>query len=189
MQSNEEWATIGKIAAPFGLNGELKVFPLSDIPNRFARLDTIYLGSTHKPYTIKGVRPYKGEMLLLKLADVEDANTAATLRNQDICIPLSQLATLPSDSYYQHDIIGLSVETVSGRKVGIIKDIIVTGSNDVYIIQDEHGQQFFIPAIKEVITHIDLMRHMMYIDPIQGLLDDKAVIDTDELNTADEEDK
>ena len=105
-QTETEWATIGKVIALFGLRGELKVRLLTDIPNRFAQLDVVYIGPEHLRFLIKSVRPYKGDLILLGLEGLNDANTAETVRNLDICIPLSQLATLPPDSYYQHDIIG-----------------------------------------------------------------------------------
>lgn len=183
MQQKTEWATIGKIVAPFGIQGELKVFPLSDIPNRFARLDAIHLGPEHILYTIKTVRPYKGEMLLLRLSGIQDATSAEKLRGLDVCIPLDKLAKLPPDSYYQHDILGLSVSLMSGKVIGVIVDIIVTGSNDVYVVKGSDNRQFLIPAIKEVIKQVDLIRQMMYIDPIKGLLDeDDAVVVSDDDN-------
>jgi 16S rRNA processing protein RimM len=178
-QKTTEWATIGKIVAPFGIRGELKVFSLSDVPNRFALLKGVYLGPDYIYHTIQGVRPYKGEMVLLKFSDINDAATAETLRSQDLFIPLDQLAQLPPDSYYQHDILGLQVATLSGRVVGVIVDIIVTGSNDVYVVETPEKKQFLIPAIKDVIKQIDLIRHMMYIDPLEGLLDDGEIMEKD----------
>ncbi len=172
-----EWATIGKIVAPFGIRGELKVFPLSDIPDRFATLETVYLGPEASPYRIESVRPYKGEMLLLKLAHIDDATTAESLRSADLLIPLSELAKLPPDFYYQHDILGLRVLRLNGDEVGVIADIMVTGGNDVYVVKASSGKQFLIPAIKDVVKQIDLLRHVMYIDPMQGLLDDDAIVD------------
>lgn len=179
-EGETEWATIGKVVALFGVHGELKVLSLSDIPNRFAELDAVYLGPDHIRYAIKGVRPYKGEMVLLKLAGVEDATTAETLRNFDITIPVSQLAKLPPDSYYQHDIVGLHVCTLDGRDVGEIVDIMITGSNDVYIIKAPDGRQVLIPAIKEVVKLVDLVRRIMYIEPIRGLLDDTEAVTIEE---------
>jgi len=180
-QKTTEWATIGKIVAPFGIRGDLKVFSLSDVPNRFASLKGGYLGPGYTYYTIQNVRPYKGDMLLLKFADINDATTAETLRKHDIFIPLDQLAQLPPDSYYQHDILGLHVETLAGRDVGVIVDIIVTGSNDVYVVESPQKQQFLIPAIKDVIKQIDLLRRMMYIDPMEGLLDDREIMIKEDL--------
>jgi len=175
-QDQTEWATIGKIVAPFGIRGELKTYPLSDVPDRFSRLDSVYLTPNYRRYSIAGVRPYKGTMVLLKLEGIDDATAAETLRNCDACIPLSQLAELPPDTYYQHDILGLRMVTLDEREVGTVVDIIVTGSNDVYAVRALDGQQILIPAIKEVIKQIDLIRRTIYIEPMKGLLDDEAAV-------------
>lgn len=187
MQSKTEWATIGKIVAPFGIHGEMKVFSLSDVPNRFAKLGTVYLGPEHTQYAITGVRPHKGDTLILKLAGVNDPEHVEKLRNYELSIPLSKLAKLPPDSYYQHDIIGLRVFTLDEREVGKITDIMVTGSNDVYVVTPAEGKQILLPAIKEIIKQIDLIRQMMYIEPIGGLLDDNALLDEPENNPREEE--
>lgn len=187
MQNETEWATIGKIVALFGLRGEFKVKSLSDIPDRFANLESVYVGPEHRRYTIEGVRPYKGDMLLLKLRGIADATAAEPLHSQDLCIPLDQLAELPPDSYYQHDILGLQVLTLEDRAVGIIVDIIATGGNDVYVVKGPDGQQFLIPAVKAIIKQVDLIRRKMYIDPIKGLIDDEAIVDTSSPGSEDEE--
>jgi len=176
MKNTTEWATIGKIVAPFGIRGELKVFSLSDVPDRFTTLKVVYVGLEHTAYKIKGVRPYKGDMLLLKFDGLDDANVAETLRNRDLCIPAADLAILPPDFYYQHDILGLQVYRLDNQEVGVITDIWSTGGSDIYVIKGQDGQEILIPAIKEVIKQIDLIRHVMYIDPMKGLLDDEAVI-------------
>lgn len=182
VQQNEtEWATIGKVVAPLGLHGELKVRSLSDIPDRFTKLEVVYLGPHHVPHRIIKTRPYKGDMLVLKLSDINDANTGETLRNFAISIHVSQLAELPVNSYYQHDIIGLQVYTLDGRSLGKIVEIMTTGSNDVYIIEATAGsKQILIPAIKDVIKRVDLSRQMMYIEAIQGLLDKDDTTNDDE---------
>lgn len=179
-QSDSEWATIGKVVALFGLGGELKVRTLTSIPDRFAELDAVYVGDSHVRHVIEGVRPYRGDMILLKLKGFDDATSAEKLRGADLYIPLSKLAKLPPDSYYQHDIIGLRVFTLEDKLLGIIVDIIVTGSNDVYVIKMENGTQQLIPAIKDVIKQIDLIRHTMHIDPIPGLLDNSDEQDREE---------
>lgn len=167
-----EWATIGQVVALFGVRGEVKVRSLTDIPDRFQQLEAVYLGpDAVQTYKIEHVRPYKGEMVVLKLAGIDDGNAAETLRNRSLLIPLGQLAKLPPDSYYQHDILGLTVYLLDGRELGPITDILETGSNDVYIIKGAEGKQIMIPALKTVIKQIDLLRRTMYIDPLPGLLE------------------
>jgi len=180
MQSTTEWATIGRIVAPFGIHGEVKVLSLSDIPDRFSHLTVIYVrrDSTHIAYKIRTVRSYKGDMVVLKLVGIDDVKTAEALRNLDIIIPVQALAELPPDSYYLHDIIGLQVVTLSGQAVGNVIDIISTGSNDVYVVKTQDEREVLIPAVKEIVKQVDLRHQMMYIDPIKGLLDDEeAIID------------
>ncbi len=173
-QNETDWATIGQVVALFGIHGELKVRLLTDIPNRFAELETVYVGANHTSYSIQSVRPHKGEIIVLKLSGINDANSAERLRNQELSIPLSELATLPPDFYYQHDILGLQVLTLDGQELGQIVEIIVTGSNDVYSIKKPEGSLLLIPAIKDVIKQIDLIRRTMHIDPLPGLLDNIA---------------
>ena len=120
MQQTTEWATIGVIVAPFGLQGELKVFSLSDIPDRFTSLDIVYVGLQHTRFSVKKVRSHKGSLVLLTLAGIDNANAAETLRNNDLFIPVDDLAELPTDSYYQHDILGLHVLTLEDRDLGIV---------------------------------------------------------------------
>ena len=174
-QNETEWATIGKVVALFGVRGELKVRLFTDIPNRFAELDAVHAGPDHTRHLIQKVRPYKGEMIVLKLEGIDDANAAESMRNQDLRIPLSELAKLPPDSYYQHDILGLRVFTLDRLELGKIVDILITGGNDVYVVKATDGSQVLIPAIKDVIKEIDLIRHTMYIDPLPGLLDNVNV--------------
>ncbi len=187
--SNTEWATIGKIVAPFGIRGELKVFSLTDIPDRFAQLDSIFVGPDHTPRKINAVRPYKGNMVVIKFAGINDATTAETFRNFDLCIPLDKLATLPPNSYYQHDILGLRVAILNGREIGTIIEIMETGSNDVYVVKGDDKKQILLPAIKDVVKQVDLIRRMMYIEPMAGLLDDDAVLDDPNESKAEEEEE
>ncbi|MBV9708359.1 MAG: 16S rRNA processing protein RimM [Chloroflexi bacterium] len=188
MENTTEWVTIGKIVAPLGLHGELKVLSLTDIPNRFAKVGKVYLGPQRLPYAVTDTRPYKGDMVILKLVGIDNVDTAELLRNCDLAIPLDKLAQLPPDSYYQHDIIGLQVRTVSGREVGKVIDIIVTGSNDVYVISTADGREVLVPAIKEVIKQIDLIGHMMYIELMDDMLgEDTVLVQQDEQTTKERE--
>ena len=115
-------------------------------------------------------------MVLLKLAGIDDANTAEAFRMVDLEIPVEDLAKLPPDSYYQHDILGLNVQKLDGQLVGQIVDIMPTGGNDVYVLKTPSGGQALIPAVKSVVKQVDLLRHVMYIDPIKGLLDDEEAL-------------
>jgi 16S rRNA processing protein RimM len=175
------------VVALFGVQGELKVLSLTDIPDRFVQLEAVYVAPTYARRRIESARPYKGDMVILKLEGIDDANAAEALRNASLEIPLDELAELPPDVYYQHDILGLLVRTLAGQEVGRVVDIMPTGGNDVYVVKASGGAQILLPAIKEVIKQIDLRRHVMYIDPIKGLLDEREALSDREEEQEEEE--
>ncbi len=170
----QEWVTLGRVVAPFGVRGDLKIFPQTDIPNRFAQVEEIYLGPQHLAYRIVSVRPYKGELLLLHLLGIESANQAEELTGLTLEIPLERIAPLPPDQYYVHDLLGLRVETPGGQVLGVLKDILTTAGNDVYVVQEQiTHREVLVPAVKEMVKRIDLAARLLILDPIPGLFDER----------------
>jgi len=170
----DDWVTIGRIVAAFGLYGELKVLPQTDIPERFARLRSIYVGPEHRRFRLSAARPYRTDMLVITLAGIQSANDAEPLIGQALMIPLAEIAALPPDQYYIHDLIGLRAETPTGQVLGALVDILPTGGNDVYVIREaKTGRDVLVPAVKEMIKRIDIAAGLLIIDPIPGLFDDR----------------
>ncbi|HEU5198366.1 MAG TPA: ribosome maturation factor RimM [Ktedonobacterales bacterium] len=168
-----EWVTIGRIVAVFGIHGELKVILQSDIPDRFARLRSVYLGPDHQRYRLTKSRPYRSGMLVISLAGIQTANDAEALIGHSLTIPLAELPELPPDQYYIHDLIGLRAETPSGQALGAIVDVLATGGNDVYIIRETSGRDVLVPAIKDIVKRVDIAAGVLIIDPIPGLFDNQ----------------
>ena len=72
--------------------------------------------------------------------------------------------------YFWFELIGLEVFLDTGRYLGVVKDILTTGSNDIYVVRDDESE-ILIPAINEVVDKIDLVNKKMIICEIEGLLD------------------
>jgi len=92
------------------------------------------------------------------------------LRNAMIEVDASMLPELRKNQYYYHQIIGLSVVTAAGEMIGRVTDIMETPGNEVYVVQGT-DKEYLIPAVKPIITEIDLNTGTMTITPIDGLLD------------------
>ncbi|HEY3423999.1 MAG TPA: ribosome maturation factor RimM [Negativicutes bacterium] len=153
--------TIGKIVAPHGVRGDVRVIPLTDFPERFQKLKTIILdkGITLDIENVK----YHKQAVLLKFRGLDDMNAVEHLRGKLIQIEPKDLVVLPEGQYYHFDIVGLKVYTVSGDYLGVITDILVTGSNDVYIIEQNDKPPVLIPALREVVTKIDIAGGQMIV--------------------------
>ena len=80
------------------------------------------------------------------------------------------LGELPDGTYYICDLLGCIVQTAEGEPLGIIDDVIKTGSNDVYSVKNENGRQILIPVIDEVIKEINIEEKFVVIEPLKGMI-------------------
>ncbi len=165
MKNNLE---IGQIVNTHGLRGDLKVMPWCDDPGIFDELAYVIIDGVE--FDIEKSRMQKN-MVLLKLEGIDDINDAEKYRNKVLTVPREELGELPEGTYYICDLLGCSVETVDGRNLGNICDIIKTGSNDVYVVEDYTKKQVLIPVIDEVIKSVDIDGKKIVIEPLKGLID------------------
>jgi 16S rRNA processing protein RimM len=163
-----DWVLIGVVAGAHGVRGEMKVDLQTDFPDRFKRLGTVYTGEDHRPLQIAAVRKL-GERVALRVAAVTDRDAAQAMRGTELYIPISEIMPLPAHTYYRDQIIGLQVVTTSGEPLGTITEILITGSNDVYVARDEQ-REVLIPALKDIVREVDLEGGRMVIEPVDGLL-------------------
>ena len=141
---------------------------MTDFPDRFSRLQKVYLGPEAVPFALKGVRLHKGAALL-KLEGCHDRTAVEKLRGQLVQIPIEEAVPLEQDEYYEHQIVGLAVWTAGGDYLGTMDEVISTGSNDVYVVQSE-GREILIPAIEDVVLEINLAQGRMVVELMEGLI-------------------
>ncbi|MBI2876871.1 MAG: 16S rRNA processing protein RimM [Candidatus Tectomicrobia bacterium] len=157
---------------PQGLKGEIRILPVLEHLEEYARLDEIYItheGSEAARYLVEGIRK-KGNLLIFRLKNCGSVEAAQRLVGSDVGILRNQLKELPPDHYYWFEIEGLEVFSEEGRYFGVVQEIFPTGSNDVYLIKSD-TQELLVPAIHEVVTQIDLKERRMIIRPLEGLFE------------------
>lgn len=165
---------IGQITNTQGINGEVRVFPLTNDPNRFKKLDWVYLSNQNSEeltkYQIEGVRLHNN-YVIVKFTDIKTMNEAEMLKGKIIRIPREKAVKLPKDSYFIADLIGMKVYDIDNNYLGIIHDVLETGSNDVYVIKQQEAKDLLIPAIKDVVREVNIDDKKMIIKLIEGLLE------------------
>ena len=161
---------IGKIVKPQGIRGELRIYPTTDDPERFALLKEVFLrhNQTETKHTIKNTRVQKG-MVILTLQGITDRNQAEALIGGTLLIPEAWALPLNEDEYYVRDLIGLSAQDEESNPLGEITDVLHTGANDVYVIKPTAGDPFMIPAIKEVVRKVHIKEGYITLRLQEGL--------------------
>lgn len=167
------YMAVGLITSAHGLRGEVKVELHTDFPERFAPGVKLFLGEELEEVTVSSARPHQGQVLL-QFEGHESREDADDLRGLWIFVPDDQAVELEEDTYFVHDIIGLSVQTVAGELLGTVKEVLVTGANDVYIVTppDDPKREILLPAIDEVVKQVDLDKGILIVEPLPGLLDE-----------------
>lgn len=147
-----ETVVVGVITGAWGHRGEVRVRPMTDNPRRFARGDRLLAAGSF--IRVDGRRWHRG-MALLKLRGVETREDAERFAGVELQVPVDAAPPLPDDSYYHFQILDMEVWTASGELLGVVQDILETGSNDVYVVR--RGEtEVLVPAIGDVVRQVDV---------------------------------
>ena len=171
-ESKMETTRIGKIQNTHGVRGEMKVEPLTDDPARYTLLDEVYVEDRRKnlvSYKVEGVRFHK-EQVLIKLEGIDDMDAAKLLKNCYLTINKSDRMPLEEDAYYIDDLVGLDVYE-GEQKLGVLKEVLQPGANDVYVVDSPLYPDLCIPALKTVVLSVDLEKNVMMVKLPKGLVD------------------
>ncbi len=167
----EELLQVGVITQTHGIRGEVKVFPTTDDAARFRDLKHVLLdtGKETLPLEIENVKFFK-QFVILKFKGFDNINDVEGYKRCPLLIERSEAVPLEEDEYFITDMIGMQVSTDSGEDFGVLKDVLTTGANDVYVIDRPSEGEVLIPAIKECILDVDIPGRKMTVHVMKGLV-------------------
>ena len=143
----EKQVVIGTIIAPHGVRGDIRILPQTDHPEQFLELSSLLL-EDGRSLQITSARFHK-RMVLMKCRGVETMDDAELLRGKKVLINSEDLPQLGEGEYYVADLLGLPV-------FDTLKDVLSTGSNDVYVIAVPEGKDILVPALKKHVKEINI---------------------------------
>ena len=165
----EDLLKVGVITTTHGVRGEVKVYPTTD-PERFPELDYVLLdtGREKRKLEIEKVRFFKN-LVILKFKGIDNINDIEMYKQRELWIPREEGQDLEEDEYYIADLIGMEVVLEDGSSFGTLTDVMETGANDVYVVENGEGQEILLPAIRECILDVDVEKNVMTIHLMKGL--------------------
>lgn len=170
----EDLLQVGVITSTHGIRGEVKVFPTTDDNNRFKKLKECFIEYKNEliPVKAKSCKFFKN-MVILCFEGIDDINDIEKYKQCKLLVDREHAVPLEEDEYFMTDLIDMSVVTEDGASIGILKEIIPTGANDVYVVVDEAGKELLLPAIKECILSVDMEQRKILVHLMKGLVNDK----------------
>ena len=163
---------VGVITSTHGIKGEVKVFPTTDNVKRFKKNMEIILdtGKENIQLTVESVKFFK-QFVILKFKGIDNINDIEKYKTKSLYVTRANAVRLRKDEYFIADLLGVDVWEDNDEKLGVLKDVIETGANDVYVITLEDGKELLIPAIKECILDVDVENRKMTVHVMDGLRD------------------
>ena len=158
----ESFIVVGKIVKPQGVRGQVKVMPITDDPERFSALETVYLSDDEKPLHVSSCDVREG-YAYMNFSGVDSRDAAESLRGRYVRVRREDAAQLPEGRYFIADLVGCEVRDENGKNLGVLKDVLQHGAADVYIVDSE--KRFSFPAIKQVIRGVDINARVITVDP------------------------
>lgn len=162
------YLAVGMLRRPHGVRGELLMELHTDFPERLRPGLGVFVGESQQPMVLDRVRGHK-DGLLVGFAGVDTPEAAGLYRNTYVYVPAKDRPRLPDGVYYHHEILGLSVFDDTGRALGVLTEILVTGANDVFVVTRPGGDELLIPSIPETVLEISPETRQIRVHLLPGL--------------------
>ena len=154
---------MGRIAAPFGVKGWVKVQPYSEDPDALMDFESWHVGrgTQQVQYTVEAIQDH-GNALVAKLAGIDDRDAAYALRGQEISVARSDLPPPEENEFYWSDLVGLAAVNREGVELGTVTGLLETGAHDVLVVKGK--REHLIPFVAAFVGKVDLAGGTIEVD-------------------------
>lgn len=158
---------LGRVVAPYGVRGWLKIHPLGDDPHSWSDMPQWWLGaspegSVWQTYPLEVFRPHASGWIA-KLKGVDDRSGAEKLDGWYVGAPREALPPTAPDEYYWTDLIGMAVRNEQDQSLGTVDSLVETGAHQVLVVKDGETKRL-LPFVGQVVKKIDVDARVVRVD-------------------------
>jgi 16S rRNA processing protein RimM len=155
---------LGRIAAPHGVKGWVKIAPFTAAPGALAEHRRWWLGRDGEWTEVEVAEAHvRGGKLVARVTGCTDRDAAGRLRGREIAVPRDVLPEAGPGEYYWADLVGLEVVNREGASLGRVTNVFSTGANDVLRV-GEGRRERLLPFVATVIRRVDLAGRRIEVD-------------------------
>ncbi len=170
----KDYFIIGKLGRAHGIQGEIKCFPLTDDPHRFEGLTKCLLLAPDEklisPMDISKVR-VSGDQVCISFSTVSNRDAAQKLCHCFVAVPREAAAKLPEGRYFIADLVGCRMVDLLEGELGLVKDILQTGANDVFVVSRPGKPELLVPYLNRIVQSVDISNRLIQVELPEGLLE------------------
>ena len=154
---------MGRISAPFGIKGWVRVQPFTATPESLLAYPVWWICEQGRWRTcrIEQAQAQSGGVVA-KLEGCDDRDAAALYRDIEIAVPREAFPATAANEFYWADLIGLQVVNAEGIDLGTVSQVIGTGANDVLVV--DGSRERLIPFTEQVVEQVDTAARVIRVD-------------------------
>jgi 16S rRNA processing protein RimM len=155
---------MGRVAAPFGVKGWVKIAPFTESPAALARYRRLWVGrqGEWREVAVEEAAVH-GASVVARLAGCDDRDAAARLKGVALAVPREALPAAGPDEFYWADLVGLDVVNAAGEALGRVAGLFSTGAHDVMRVGEGKGERL-LPFVAAVVKKVDLAARRIEVD-------------------------
>jgi 16S rRNA processing protein RimM len=175
MSSNnaDDLIVVARVARTRGLRGEVAADLLTDFPGRFEGLESVIGVAPDKSHRSLQIEEqwFHGDRIVFKFAGYDSIDEAKVLVGFQLAVPETERVELPKDQFYEWELNGCRVETVSGESIGTVCEVMRTGGVEILVVVNDANLEVLIPLAEEICVEIAPESKLIRVNPPEGLLE------------------
>lgn len=162
---------LGRITAPYGVQGWLHLHPFGDEPERWCEMRRWWLGrdesdfSGWQAYPLQTLRQH-GKGWVVKLTGVDSRSAAEALTGSFVGAPRAALPKTEPDEFYWADLVGLEVVNEQQETLGHVTEMVESGAHAVMVVKEGDGEEArerLLPFVSAVVRDVDVAGGRMFV--------------------------
>ncbi len=175
MSSNnsDDLILVARVARTRGLRGEVAADLLTDFPGRFESLESLIAIAPDKSHRSLQIEEqwFHGDRIIFKFAGYDSIDEAKELVGFQLAVPETELVELPKDQFYEWELTGCRVETVAGKSIGTVREVMRTGGVEILVVVSNAHREVLVPLAEEICVEIAPESKLIRVNPPEGLLE------------------
>ena len=172
--ATEELIAVALVLKTRGVRGELVAELLTDFPERFEGLQTLVAVSPSGERRVLALEDhwFHGGRIILKFEGFDSPEAASALVRYELAVPEKDAVELEEGEFYDWQLSGCRVETVEGKTLGEVREVLHMGSAPVLVIHEAGARrEHLVPLVESICVEIDPERKLIRVDAPEGLLE------------------